>query len=91
VPQGWTSNIYAVSTLKKVLTKMTNLPNLQILLQKKNDSRYLLSSGSKYYFWNSVLESGDLVEDPTDYNKLLQQMEKDITKVQVKPLPDSLD
>jgi hypothetical protein len=90
VPQGWMDKIYAVSMLEKMVATMTKLHNVKILLQKEKDSLYLFRSGDTYYFWNLVMESGASVVNPKDYDKLLRQMDDDITKVEVKPLPNLL-
>ncbi|KAF8637239.1 hypothetical protein AX17_002970 [Amanita inopinata Kibby_2008] len=71
-----------------MLRTMTKLPNIQLRLSQIKSSQYVFQSGTKYYFWNEVTESGSEVTDPKDYNKLLEQIGKDLRKVRVKLLPE---
>ncbi|KAF8637238.1 hypothetical protein AX17_002969 [Amanita inopinata Kibby_2008] len=88
IPTGWTDKNPSAATVEKMLRVMTNLPNVQLRLSQIKGSMYVFQSGTKYYLWNDVTESGSEVTDPTDYNKLLEQIGKDLRKVRVKLLPE---
>lgn len=85
---GWTDQDFLKATVEAMLAQMTDLPNIQLKLSEVKGTQYLFQSGSKYYFWNTVTESGAEVTGPTDYNQLLDQMGRDMRGVQVTELPE---
>ena len=75
VPQGrkWTTDIYAVSRLQKVLTRVTNLPNPQIPFQRK-----MFSSGNTLFlaFGHGIMYVRS--------RQIMQEMDQGITKADMK-------
>ncbi|KAF8890630.1 hypothetical protein BD779DRAFT_1516136 [Infundibulicybe gibba] len=88
VPKGWTSSVYAPSTLEAMLRLMTSLTNIQVRIIQQKGPLLVFASGKNFYFWNSVVESAEQVTEPTDYDELLARIGTDIRKVKVKVLPD---
>lgn len=85
-PRGWTTNVAARDRVEAMLSRCTSLPDVQVKLCDEEGSMYLFASGDKYYLWNCVSEEGGQVTRPTEYEELLRQMDRDITKVEVSPL-----
>ena len=75
VPQGrtWTTDIYAVSRLQKILTRVTNLSNPQIPFQRK-----IFSSGNTLFlaFGHGIMYVRS--------RQIMQEMDQGITKADMK-------
>ncbi|KAF8890629.1 hypothetical protein BD779DRAFT_238867 [Infundibulicybe gibba] len=91
VPRGWIVDVEAPQTLETMFANMSELDNVQIRLKEDKGSLLLFSAGDKQYFWNLVTQEGSEVLEPTDYDELLEQIDKDITKVRVQALPEPDD
>lgn len=88
-PNGWTNEItaHAKAQVEDMLAESTNLPNVAVDLAETKGNQYLFHSGSTFYFWNVVTQSGVRVLNPKDKAKLYEQMGTDIRKVEGEQLP----
>lgn len=89
IPNGWTNEIaaHAKAQVEDMLAESTNLPNVAVDLAETKGNQYLFHSGSTFYFWNVVTQSGVRVLNPKDKAKLYEQMETDIKEVEGAQLP----
>lgn len=89
IPNGWTNEIspHAKAQVEDMLAESTNLPNVTVDLVEIKGNQYLFHSGSTFYFWNVVTQSGVRVLNPTDKAELYEQMGTDIREVEGEQLP----
>ncbi|KAF9261366.1 hypothetical protein L218DRAFT_946173 [Marasmius fiardii PR-910] len=88
----WTKEVPTKANVEELLELVTGLPNIKARMSEVRGSQYLFSSGDEknatYYLWNMVNEAGGQIKSPTNIDDIENQIQKDITRVQVTPLPD---
>ena len=85
-PKGWTSRLYAADRIALTLSRCTGLLNIRVRLGEIEGGQFLFQSGDNFYLWRNASEEGAQITWPKTYDEIVQQLESDATKIQVRAL-----